>query len=302
MQVVSIGSANHADQILERLNYEFGFLREEGINIDVQRINRGNLTFLGCKLVRGNREKFSQEDMAAIFRHFVANALSEVIVNDWEETLIRKFIRDNYSYFSKEEQDRVYEFVVKALDGYLAGDKDLFHKVTRKGKVLAKLVDYLNRHNELVLEGFVTFRLKEYVEELQESVDRAVDDYLMEKEYREFIRLLKYFVDAQESKMEEVHVFVRSGEPFRLSDGEGKPVAREYLDDLILEVSEEGADCEDLLISSLITLAPKKIVLHMPGEIKESAAIETLRRIFGDRLSICNGCFRCDAARRSTDT
>ncbi|MGE5542503.1 MAG: hypothetical protein ACM3WT_05660, partial [Bacillota bacterium] len=62
MQVVSIGTARHADQILERLNYEFRFLQEEGINIDVQQTNRGNLTFLGCKLVRANRDRFTPED------------------------------------------------------------------------------------------------------------------------------------------------------------------------------------------------------------------------------------------------
>ncbi|MGE5484914.1 MAG: putative sporulation protein YtxC [Ignavibacteriales bacterium] len=293
MQVVSIGTARHADQILERLNYEFRFLQEEGINIDVQQTNRGNLTFLGCKLVRANRDRFTPEDQATILRHFVANALSDVIVNDWESVLIRKIVRDNYSYFSRDEREGILEFIRKSLDGHVAGESDLFHRVNRKSRVLSRLIDYLNKHSELILEGFVTFRLKDYVEELYESVSKAVDEYLLEKEYKEFIRLLRYFVDAQEPKFDEVHAIVELNGSFKLSDREGLPVAREYLDDIVMEINQAEGDCEDLLISSLITIAPRYVVLHIPPEQDNSTSTETIKKIFGDKVRICHGCDRC---------
>ncbi|MCR4397834.1 MAG: putative sporulation protein YtxC [Firmicutes bacterium] len=293
MQVVSIGTARHADQILERLNYEFKFLQEEGINIDVQQTNRGNLTFLGCKLVRGGRTRFSAEDSITLLKHFIANALSDVIVNDWESALIRKIVRDDYSHFPKDERDGILEFIQKNLDGRVAGENDLFHRVNRKGRVLSRLIEYLNRHSELVLEGFVAFRLKDYVEELHESVSRAVDEYLLEKEYKEFIRLLRHFVDAQEPKFDEIHAVVVPGGWFKLSDREGRPVAREYLEDLVTQVRDADGDCEGLLISSLITLAPLSVVLHLPPGSDDSMGTETIKKIFGDRVKICGGCERC---------
>ncbi len=293
MQVVSVGSSRHADQILERLNYEFRFLREEGINIDVQQTSRGNMKFLGCKLVRVNRERFTPEDQATILRHFVANALSDVIVNDWETVLIRKIVKDNYGHFSKDEREGIMEFIRKSLDGRVAGESDLFHRISRKSRVLSRLIDYLDKHSELVLEGFVTFRLKDYVEELYESVSKAVDEYLMEKEYKEFIRLLRYFVEVQEPKFDEVHAIVEPSGCFRLSDREGRPVAREYIDDIVMEINKAEGDCEDLLISSLITIAPKCVVLHIQPEQDNSTATETIKKIFGDKARICHGCDRC---------
>jgi hypothetical protein len=50
------------------------------------------------------------------------------------------------------------------------------------------------------LDGFLSFRLKEYRGRLAEVVDKAVDEYMMDMEYKEFIRVLRYFVDVQEAQ------------------------------------------------------------------------------------------------------
>ena len=43
----------------------------------------------------------------------------------------------------------------------------------------------------MILDGFVTFRIKEYIEKIDELVDEGVNKYIVEKEYAEFISLLK---------------------------------------------------------------------------------------------------------------
>ena len=48
--------------------------------------------------------------------------------------------------------------------------------------------------------------MKDYIEQLEESVDKAIDEYLMDKEYREFIKLLRHFVDLQEPKRDVVNI------------------------------------------------------------------------------------------------
>lgn len=42
--------------------------------------------------------------------------------------------------------------------------------------------------------------------QLEDSVDIAIDEYLMDKEYNEFIKLLRHFVDLQEPKRDLVNV------------------------------------------------------------------------------------------------
>ena len=46
--------------------------------------------------------------------------------------------------------------------------------------------------------------MKELREDIEEIIDKVVEEYMVEKEYREFVKLLKYFVDIQESKIEKL--------------------------------------------------------------------------------------------------
>ncbi len=75
------------------------------------------------------------------------------------------------------------------------------YQIRRRNVIVRKLMDYFENTDSLILDGFVNFRLKDYMKDLEEIVDKAVDDFLMEREYKEFIRLLRYFVDIQEPKI-----------------------------------------------------------------------------------------------------
>lgn len=48
--------------------------------------------------------------------------------------------------------------------------------------------------------------MKKYREILERAIDFIVKEYETQKEYKEFLRLLKYFVDVQEMKEESVHI------------------------------------------------------------------------------------------------
>ncbi|MEW6522605.1 MAG: putative sporulation protein YtxC [Bacillota bacterium] len=295
MQVLSIGADKHIKQIRDRLDYELKFLEEEGITVSVRESNRGNLTFLGCDVVKGQRA--NGQDLSIILKQFVANALSDVIINDWEATLIRKLVKESYNYLNQEELDAVCAFVSKSLDGRTSEGSDLVQRIDRKARILARLLDFLDRHDEVVVDGFITFRLRDYIEELEDAVDRAVDDYLMEKEYKEFIRLLRYFIEMQESRIDEVHVLVSPNGVYKLVDGENQPLRSEQLDEFVVEMIDGDLEYEDLLVSSLIALAPRLVTVHVRDTQQHLTSIDTLRSIFAERLIICNGCKRCAPGR-----
>ena len=122
---------------------------------------------------------------------------------------------------------------------------------------LKRIMEHLESSNELVLEGFIRFRMKDFQHELEEAVDRAVDDLLIEKEYSEFIKLLRYFVEIQEPKVEEVHVMMGEDEKYTLLDSSLRVINNDLLEDLAREITDKEISHDDLLISSLITIAPK---------------------------------------------
>ena len=79
----------------------------------------------------------------------------------------------------------------------------------------------------------------------------------MENEYREFIRLLKYFVDIQEPKYENIHIIATNHGTYTLLDDRREEITNECIKEYLNEISESEINYDDLLVSSLITLAPK---------------------------------------------
>ncbi|HAG43520.1 MAG TPA: putative sporulation protein YtxC, partial [Clostridium sp.] len=50
---------------------------------------------------------------------------------------------------------------------------------------------------------------------------------------------------------------------------------------------------EDLIISGLITSAPKKIVIHCVENSRNKELIETIKNVFVERVEFCNDCAKC---------
>ena len=163
----------------------------------------------------------------------------------------------------------------------------------RRMNILQEVTQFLERNQEIVLEGFINFRLKDYVVEVADIVDAAVDNFLLEKEYLEFIRLLKYFVEIQEPKVTEVHILLEKNNTFKLVDRKGNLIENEYLDGFSLELMNNSINYEDLLISSLITLAPRKVVIHLINLDGPTDTVKTIENVFGRRARKCNGCTFC---------
>lgn len=285
MQTFSIGTENHAEDIIRRLEGDFRFLAEEGVDLEVGRSSRGKFTFLDCRIPPEGT------DRAAVVRHYLAGALTDVLVDQCASERMRRVIRANYYYFSKEEQERILGFAHRQV--HCTGT-DQRHQVSRKTRILHRIRDYLDQSSEMVLEGFLNFRLQDLVSELEDAVDRAVDEFLMEREQSEFIRLLRFFVEVQEPRTAEVHVLLQPSGAFKLVDGEGTALASELLAEFVGEVVDQtDVSSDDLLISALITIAPRRIAVHGPWPTGWHDTEKTMLGVFVDRVELCAGCHRC---------
>ena len=142
----------------------------------------------------------------------------------------------------------------------------------------------------MILDGFVNFRLDNYYKTIEEIVDLAVNQYIIEKEYTEFINLLKLYIDSREPLSSIVHLVYTNGESILLD--QNKSVIN--LQDNIFNakyLSDISFSSNDYALNALLTLLPKKIEIHLISY--EDEFIDTLKLIFGPRISICTDCNIC---------
>lgn len=291
----SIGARENIELLKSKLDTEFALLQNDGIKIDCDQTPTGGLTFLGYNIADYGNSSYSEEETRVIFKHYIANVVSDVILNNWEKALLLDIIKQNYYYFLPDEQQLIYQIALKHLNHGVESNDDTFvHYLTRKSLILQKLLEYLYSNDRLIIEGFIKFRLKDYLQELYNAADKAVDDFMLEKEYKEFIKLLKYFVEIQEPRLDLVQVVVQGSGSFKLLDENNKNINSGYLDGFLLETGDPDLNYEDLLISALITIAPTAIVLHFPDNNSKCAkATDTIKSVFGDRVRYCYGCKLC---------
>lgn len=290
-QCLSIGATQHIDLLKDRLGREIRVNEGQKFMIKLTESPAGNITFLSCN-INGSLCGGPQTGDELLFRHFVADIISDLILNQWENAILADIIRENYYYFNDEEKKIIFQYASEYADGKKVCS-GCMNRLDRKNFIIKKLVDYLQQSDSIVIDGFVRFRLKEYINDIKEAVDQAVDEFLMEREYREFIQLLKYFVEIQEPKVELVNIILNSKGSYKLYDEKNEPINSEFLDGFILDVIDNEINYEDLLISALITIAPNKIVFHCTPEKTPQSTLSTIKSVFEGKVKECTGCSLC---------
>ncbi|MGI5857773.1 MAG: sporulation protein YtxC [Tepidanaerobacteraceae bacterium] len=293
MRLLSIGSIEPIEGFEDRLKLEFDLSKQEGFKITLKKARKGNSLFFYCHVDDEIilKEKYFGK-LRQVFVNRVANALSDIIINHWEPVLIKRIIREDYFYFNKVEQNKIYDFTRDLLNyNELSGKHDISYQIKRKTFILHKIQEYLVNSSIIILDGFVNFRLKEYMEQLQETVDVAIDEYLMDKEYREFIKLLRHFVDLQESKRDLVNVVFHNTEII-LMDENSKFIEKDSSLDLIAKDNPE-VNMDDIIVSTLINIAPKKITIHGFTGKEKREVVNALYNIFEGRIRFCHNCDIC---------
>lgn len=262
----------HVDQFVE------GIRRTRPVDLVTRREGAEEILEIACDL---------DPEMEQEMRRELATAIGVHIISDLEPVLLDHICVKTYGHLSEEEKASVLSLADKALREPEAQDKD------RKGEIVRRLLDYLQGENRLNLKGFITFRLKDYMDDMEDAVDQAIDDFFLEKEYTEFVRLLRYFVEAQEPRMSEVHVTVSREGSFALFDQEMHPVDGGNLREFIVDTLESEVAYEDFLVSALISLAPRRVVIHDALGLGDEESVTTVKNVFSDRVSVCKGCRRC---------
>ena len=220
------------------------------------------------------------------FIHEVSCILACLVIDELEESFIKKLILKNYFYFDFNERKHIVEmcFDIFTDDFNLYFDK-------KYNCLINDFESYLKNNKSIILDGFLNFRIKDYMSILEEVVDEAVNNFVIEKEYLEFISLLKMYVNSQKSTCDIVHL-IYTNESSILLDKDKNII--NVSDDVFKAkyLSDISFSSNDYALNSLLTLIPKKIYIHLIDNCIDEF-IHTLSLIFERRVEICTDCDIC---------
>ena len=212
--------------------------------------------------------------------------LASTIIEFYEKNIIKHIINSNYFYFTDIEQKKIFDIVID----YIYNNK-LTESYIRKDSIIISCIEYFSINKSAILDGFVNFRINDYIKIIDYIVDMAVNKFVIDREYTEFIDLLKCYINSKDFGTSTVHLIYQNKESILLD--EFKKSIR--LDDSILNskfLSDITFSSNDYTLNTLLTLLPQKIYIHLIDDIQDEF-INTLKLIFDDRIFLCDDCNIC---------
>lgn len=229
-------------------------------------------------------------DNEPLFLSKLSSILCFLVIDELEEDLLKRLILQNYFYFESLEREKILSICFDIMADDFC---ELFDK---KFKLLYDIFyEFLSSHKTILLNGFVNFRLKDYLLLLDDIVNEAVNSFVIEQEYLEFISLLKLYINSQNYGCEIVHIIYSSSDSILLDENKNLIDIQDgifkakYLSDITFSSN-------DYILNSLLSLLPKKIYIHLiDGYIDEF--INTLQLVFENRTTLCTDCNICNLYR-----
>ncbi len=220
-----------------------------------------------------------------LFINKISDILVNCIIEFYEKNIVKRIINSDFFYFDSREKSIIYENCLEILNSKDTDDFEI-----RKENIYSSLCTYISENKFFILDGFVNFRLFEYNSLIEECVDIAVNKFIIDKEYREFIDLLQGYIRSQKSKVSTIHVIYSKSEPILLDEKQNILLYNNQFD-YPKYLSDISFSSNDYCLNALLNLLPQKIILHLL--IDEDEFVETLKLIFGKRLMICKECNIC---------
>lgn len=294
MLLLTIVYDNSKEDIIKGINEMKKYFHDRNTIVGFSESIENNTHFLK---IFSDDSSFSYKHLN-IFNLYMSNILYNVVIDEFYRKEMQGFLSDTYFFLKYDEIKEIKKLSLEALksEGAILNEYMVYFR-NRKNSIIQKIMECIEENREINIKGFITFRMKELREDLESIIDKVVESYMVEKEYNEFIKLLKYFVEIQDSKIDKINIIIESDGNYIIQDGNGEDI----IDMLFSELSEARytgtVSIEDLLISGLITNSPNSIVIHGFENCKNGELLDTIKNVFGDRVTLCSKCEMCESVR-----
>ena len=220
------------------------------------------------------------------FVHEVSCILSCLVIDELEESFLKMILLKNYFYFNSTEMKHILELCYEIFSDDFNTYFDKKHNL-----LIDSFENYLITNKSIILTGFINFRIKNYMTILEDVVDEAVNSFVVEKEYLEFISLLKMYVNSQNSNCDVVHLIYNKNNSTLLDKDKNQI---NVSDDIFKAkyLSDISFSSNDYALNTLLTLVPKKIHIHLIDNCIDEF-IHTISLIFENKVEICTDCSIC---------
>lgn len=225
----------------------------------------------------------------SLFYNKLSDIITDCIINFYEEKLVNHILNYNYFYFDFYEKNEIVKECINLLD-----IKETSNFTYRKECIFANVSQYLTENNSMILSGFVNFRLQNYIKSIDSAVDIAVNKFILEKEYKEFIELLKLYIKSKEPNINSIHLIYMNEDSILLDENKNiLAISQDVFNAKYL--SDISFSSNDYILNTLLDLIPKELNIHLIQGDDEF--IKTLKLIFENRIHICNDCDICKTYR-----
>ena len=239
-----------------------------------------------------------------IFYEYFANTLCDFIIDNYESNILNDILVSNFFYFDKTELSEIKRICDSMLNNVplnkilpfqqLKSETANDEKISissRKDLLINNILSYLKSSKSMILNGFLRFRIYDYINFLNDLVDSAVNEFVINKEYSEFIELLKLYIDSKPPRSELIHLIYINEEAILLDKNRNIiSLSHNNLD--IPYLSDISFSSNDYALNSLLSLLPKKLIIHT-SDIEDDF-VNTLKLIFNSKVTICKHCSICD--------
>lgn len=273
MESIRIGTSLPKEKISELiLSYPFS-----------TKVKMQNETFNSNEFFVFNIDKHRLEELSLFngLARLVQNIINKLYMKELIETKVSNILQEFIQSDIDEVGNTVYDILID--ENYFEAEKKIIND---------EIKDYLLENNTLMLDGYLRFRSRSFESLIDKIIEKVIMDIQMESEYEDFIEMLQYYLEAQIPKVDVVNVVIKN-DGYHLLDQKNRPIESPSIKSIIEEYSIDDISKADVLVSSLIVLAPNKVIIHLKND-NEKELMQILKKIFAKRLNFCYSCELCD--------
>lgn len=153
--------------------------------------------------------------------------------------------------------------------------------IEKNRKNIAKIFeDYLKDYKTLHVEGFLRFRMQEVLAELCYCIQLSLRELEQEEQYRDFLMLLQTYVKDCDPLVDTVLLLADGMGQHHIFTETGIEITYDYAD---LEDVASLENEDDVILSSLLTIAPRTVYLYGQDRSANPCLVDTIRKIFSVR-------------------
>ena len=220
------------------------------------------------------------------FYTYISNSITKSIIKYYEEIIISSLISSNYFYFNTTEKKKILDNTLNLL---LENDISSSRYDFINNEIYKNIIS----NHSVYLQGIINFKLSNYINFLNTQIDTGVNKFLIDKEYIEFVNILRLYIksECESSKIDHLHLIYRNKTSIITDDNKN---IISFNDNLQKNryISDISFSSNDLALNTLLTLVPKSLTIHLVESYIDEF-INTLKLIFQDRIKICDDCDIC---------